>query len=65
MSQPLENTNTFVTEDPANGQLVEDQVTLLEVFLERSTSNQKEIYRTTGRMLKEDEVAQDYYVSLS
>ena len=65
LSQPFDNTSTFMKEFLFAGRPVGDQVTLLENFLIRSTSSdQKEIFSTTGRMLKEAKVAQDYHVTV-
>ena len=47
-----------------NERLVEDRVTLLEAFLKESTSDQKEVSKTTGRMLKEAKVVQEYHVTV-
>ena len=53
-----------MAEDQSAGRPIVDRVTLLETFLERSTSDQKEIFSKTGRMLKEAKVAQDYHVTV-
>ena len=62
VSQPFEKGTTFVSDGAARP--VEDRVSLLERFLEVSTSEQKEISKTTGVLLKESKVAQEYHVTV-
>ena len=62
--QPFEKSSTFILEDPLNGRPVADRVTVIEAFLAESTVDQKTISKTTGLMLKEAKVVQDYHVTV-
>ena len=62
ISQPFEKASTFTSD--GIGRPVEDRVTLLEAFLKVSTTDQKEISKVTGKLLKESKVAQEYLVTV-
>ena len=64
MSQPFEKVDMFDLEDPLSGGPFEDRVDLIETFLVASTKEHNEISKTTGRMLKETKVAQEYHVTV-